>query len=553
VTTNRRRRYVTTLDVMGAARTGADLAGLLDEVLQPFPATDPGVAVGVYVNGALAAHASRGLASVEHQVPVGPRTPFDIASVSKQMTAACALLLAEDGLVDLDADVRELLPELPVAGVTLRSCLHHTAGLHDYMAVNELLGGSLCDMRGEREFLAWLASTTSTEFAPGTDVSYSNTGYVAVAAALSRATSRPFGALMRERVFDPLGMSDTTLHDRVGRVVPALAFSYLRDPEHGLLRVEMPEEQVGDGAVLTTLVDLAGWHGFLHDGRGLGQVVRERLLAPAVLTDGRTTRYGAGLMLTEVGGHVAVEHSGHMYAYGSHLIAVPDAGIGVTVLANLSGTDATAMAHEVVRAAMGQTRSLPPVPRTADEVEAGTWWATETNHLLQLQRLGPGSLLLKGHGPEPVGLVDDGTGAFVSTFRGLRLTTSATGTRLRDRLGRVLHLERVVPGPLASGTLDGCYRSGALGTVRIRLTNGAALVLIGRAEPVRLRHAGRAGCDEVFVGDATDVRLRQHVADGTVTIASESTVLSRLPRVEQQPPERVPRRRVLRTTGAPWA
>ena len=100
-----------------------ELAGLI----APY-VTDggPGHAVGVYQDGALVAQAAAGCAVIEHDVPVGAGTIFDIASASKQFTAACLLMLQRDGTLSLDEDVRRHLPELllPVP-VTLRQCLSH--------------------------------------------------------------------------------------------------------------------------------------------------------------------------------------------------------------------------------------------------------------------------------------------------------------------------------------------------------------------------------------------------------------------------------------------
>ena len=101
----------------------------------------PGHAVGVYRGGALVAHAAAGCAVIEHDIPIGADTIFDIASASKQFTAACLLLLQRDGMLSLDEDLRRHLPELllPVP-VTLRQCLSHTSGLREYYSLCELAG-----------------------------------------------------------------------------------------------------------------------------------------------------------------------------------------------------------------------------------------------------------------------------------------------------------------------------------------------------------------------------------------------------------------------------
>jgi CubicO group peptidase (beta-lactamase class C family) len=84
------------------------------------------------------------------------------------MTAACAVMLALDGRLDLDSDVRDLVPELAVGvPVTVRQCLDHTAGLCDYLISAQLTGTSFGNLAGEREFLTALRGMTSTAFPPG--------------------------------------------------------------------------------------------------------------------------------------------------------------------------------------------------------------------------------------------------------------------------------------------------------------------------------------------------------------------------------------------------
>src|SRR5215470_10204780 len=115
-----------------------DIADLLGSVAV---ADGPGVAAGVYHNGDLAAWGAAGLAAIEHGVPIDANTMFDIGSASKHMTTTCLLLLAREGRLALDVDVRDLLPELCLTvPVSLRQCLSHTAGLRDYMGLMDIAG-----------------------------------------------------------------------------------------------------------------------------------------------------------------------------------------------------------------------------------------------------------------------------------------------------------------------------------------------------------------------------------------------------------------------------
>lgn len=106
--------------------------------------------MGVYRDGTLAWARGYGLASVEHGVPIGPRTVFDLGSTSKQFTAALVLLLVQDGAVGLDDPVRRHLPELPAWGdtVTVRQLLHHTAGVRDYLTLFRLAGVATENLAG---------------------------------------------------------------------------------------------------------------------------------------------------------------------------------------------------------------------------------------------------------------------------------------------------------------------------------------------------------------------------------------------------------------------
>src|SRR5262245_19729141 len=114
------------------------LRGLLTSYVRD---DEPGVALGLYRDGELVVDACAGLAVVEHAVPIGPDTAFDIASASKHFTATCVLLLERDGRLSLDADIRTYLPELALREtVTLRQSLTHTGGLREYY--------SLCGMSG---------------------------------------------------------------------------------------------------------------------------------------------------------------------------------------------------------------------------------------------------------------------------------------------------------------------------------------------------------------------------------------------------------------------
>ena len=359
----------------GIALDGNGLPHGLGELLGSLAADDePGFAVGIYSSGGLAGVATAGCAIPEHGVPVTERTVFEIASVSKHITAACMLLLAGDGVIDLDDDIRGKLPELALGqAVTLRQCLTHTAGLRDYLSLCDVAGIPLAGI-GEDRAMDLISGQHDLDFTPGSAFSYSNSGYVLAAALVRRTTGMSLAAFASERVFGPLGMTATAFRDDVGVPVPRLAGGYLAVPAGpvpastvpaspvpastvlastaatGFRRADVTENVVGDGGCVTSLRDLAAWHAFMTKGAVLGTDVRDGLLAGAVLGAGPASGYALGLAGIEIGGEAAWWHSGSWAGYRSAVIYVPGLCAGVSVLANRNDRYASYIAAAAVTA-----------------------------------------------------------------------------------------------------------------------------------------------------------------------------------------------------------
>jgi CubicO group peptidase (beta-lactamase class C family) len=339
-----------------------ELADLIDRYDR---AGAPGHVIGVYSGGELIAHASSGLAVLEHDVPIGPDTAFDIASSSKQFTATCLVLLDRDGLLSLDDDVRTHLPELSLqAPVTLRQCLSHTGGLREYLSLLELAGVPSAGMH-EAKVLPMLAGQRELNFPPGTGWSYSNTGFVLAAATVRRVTGASLAEFAAARLFGPLGMPANRFRDDLAVPVRGIATGYSPAAGGGWRRVDLLEETVGDGALVTTVADLAGWQRFMLTGAVLGTDIRDALLSAAVLTDGRRLPYALGLEIAMIGPHRFYLHSGFISGFRSALGFLPDQGLGIAVLANRDDTFPAEIAARVAERLTG-------VPAPAHAPRLGT-------------------------------------------------------------------------------------------------------------------------------------------------------------------------------------
>lgn len=328
----------------------------LEHVVSGVDPGGPGLAVGVYADGRLLRWAARGVSTVEFGVPIDARTRFDIASISKQFTAACVLLLAGEGKLSLTDDVRSHLPELRLeTPVTLSRCLRHTGGLPEWYGLQALTGLPLPALDEER-LMALLSGVRRTGFEPGTAFSYSNTGYVLAAAVVRRVSGLSLAAFARERLFGPLGMDDTVFRDDAAVPLPRMAYGYDRDGR----RADTQESVVGDGGVVTSVSDLAPWFGFLADGRVLGADLREALLATAPLADGTASPYAHGIYHLSVGELAGYGHAGGMHGYVGNLLYLPGPGLGVAVLTNHSGLDPVGLSTRLARELTGQDPRTSP-------------------------------------------------------------------------------------------------------------------------------------------------------------------------------------------------
>jgi CubicO group peptidase (beta-lactamase class C family) len=402
----------------------------------------PGHAAGVYRGGTLVAHAAAGCAVIEHDVPIDAGTIFDIASASKQFTAACLLLLQRDGVLSLDDDVRRHLPELllPVP-VTLRQCLSHTGGLREYYSLCELAGVPVAGM-DEARLMRLLAGQTGLNFPPGTGWSYSNSGFVLAAAALRRVSGRSLAEFAAERLFGPLGMRVTRFRDDLTMPVPALATGYAPGPDGSWRRADITEEVVGDGGVVTSVHDLAGWQRFMLTGAVLGADIRDGLLEPAVLADGRGLPYALGLEITNVGGRRVYLHSGHIDGFRSALAYLIDSGMGVAVLANRDDTFPAEIAVRIAERLAGVAAPVPPArlgeraALAAQPAVTGLWYSPELDTHLAIGADGDGTVThVEGGATYRYAAMSDGSWRGLGGVSSIRLRLADGELRLEEIVG----------------------------------------------------------------------------------------------------------------------
>lgn len=342
----------------------------------------PGCAVAVIRDGKLVYRRGFGMADLEHDAPILPTTPFHVASMSKQFTAFAIHLLAQDGKLSLDDDIRTYLPELHDFGqtITIRHLLHHTSGLRDQWGLLGLAGWRLDDVITEDDIVGLLARQKALNFAPGKEELYSNTGYTLLGLIVKRVSGKPLPVFTQERIFAPLGMTHTRFHDTYGTLVPGRALSYDTLPQGGYQYVALSYSNVGATSLFTTVDDLALWDQNFYDGKVGGKALLAAMQARGELSSGKTINYASGLLLGAYRGLQTVEHGGADAGYRSNLLRFPEQHLSVVILANAGDFNPGQLSRKV--ADIYLDKQMQPAPAdTAKPAKALTEVAVDPGHL----------------------------------------------------------------------------------------------------------------------------------------------------------------------------
>ncbi len=482
----------------------------LDAVFGRWSGDGPGCTIGVEQPGAPPITRSWGLAELEHRVPATPDTVYEAGSVSKQFTAAAVLLLADDGLLSLDDDVRRWLPELPDYGrtITIRHMLNHTSGLRDWGAVVALEGWP----RGSRameqsQVLEVVARQRALNFEPGSEWLYSNSGYNLAAIIVARVSGQSFADFTRDRLFAPLGMTKTRWRDDYTAVVAgrAEAYALAADGYHEAMPFENAH---GNGGLLTTVGDLLIWNRALTEGR---LNLSDRLAQPGAAA-GRLTHYGLGLERGVHAGRTEIAHGGATGGYRSWLARYPEQGMSIALLCNTADANPEMLGRQVA----GLFLPAPPVESPyvpTDPAPEGLFASTRTGEPFGLRMTPqgpsviPGARLLTPVGPDIWRL-----GAEELRFEGDDRFVRVTGD------GDTLVYERrqpVAPDPEALAVFAGDYASDeARARWTLRVIDGRLALDQGGRPPLIMAPTYQ----DVFVAPGFVVRFDRNAAGEVTTL-----------------------------------
>ncbi|GAB3163186.1 serine hydrolase [Telluribacter humicola] len=297
----------------------------------------PGAAVGVVHKGKLIFAKGFGEADLETGAPITPETVFHVASVSKQFTAYAIVLLAQQGKLSLDDDIRKYVPEVPDFGktITLRHLLNHTSGLRDQWNLLAMSGRGLDDVITKAHIFNLIKRQKELNSEPGSTFNYCNTGYTLLAETVSRVTKQTFPDWMQQNVFKPLGMNSTLFYDNNERMVKGRAYSFHITPGVGTFsKSPLNYANVGATSLFTTVNDLARWIDNFRATKVGAPATMTQMLEKGRLNKGDTLSYALGLFHSQYKGLSYYGHNGADAGFRSFLTYFPKEDYGFIVLSN---------------------------------------------------------------------------------------------------------------------------------------------------------------------------------------------------------------------------
>lgn len=325
--------------------------------------TSPGCALGVISDGELIYKRGYGMANLDYGIANTSRSVFRIGSTSKQFTAACILLLEQEGKLSLNDDIRKYFPELPDYGAAIRisHLLHHTSGIRDYLTLFFLAGLDSDDhFYTDDDVLRMIFRQKTLNFDPGTEYLYCNSGYFLLGQIVRKVTGKSMRVYAHERIFRPLGMDDTHFHDDHKEIVRNRAYGYA--PKAEGFEVSMTTlDMIGDGGVFTTVENLLKWDRNFYEPKVGGPAFIEKMTAIGRFNDGREVVvdpgeglfYASGLMVGTYGGLPTVSHGGSFVGYRAEMLRFPEQRLTVICLANLASFRPEELCRKVAEVYLG--------------------------------------------------------------------------------------------------------------------------------------------------------------------------------------------------------
>lgn len=303
----------------------------IEALMHRYTGDVPGASLLVVRDGKPVVRRGFGYADLDKRIKAAPETSYRLASVTKQFTAACILLLKQDGKLRLEDPVRKYLPELPASDdkITVYHLLTHTGGLIDY---EDLVPAERTAQLDDADVLTMIAAQHRLYFEPGSAFRYSNGGYVLLGLIVQRVSGMDLADFMKQRIFRPLGMDHTLMYEHGhGPEVSYRAYGYSRvDGKWTKTDQSVTSATRGDGGIYSSVDDLAKWDAALYSDRLLSEDSRRAAFAAHDPSGDPDVGYGFGWRISDD----TVWHSGESVGFRNVIVRWPARHLSVIILSN---------------------------------------------------------------------------------------------------------------------------------------------------------------------------------------------------------------------------
>ncbi len=343
-------KYRLLLEEITAAATTKE--GRVDQLMSlslPRMEKAPGAAVAIVRDGKVLFSKGYGYANLEYDIKNTPTTIFHVASVSKQFTGFAIALLADQGKVSMEDDIRRYIPEIHDFGevITLNQLVHHTSGLRDQWSLLALAGWRLDDVITKEQVLRLVSKQTDLNFKPGEEMLYCNTGFTLLAEVVSRVTGQSFAEWTKSNIFEPLGMKHTLFYDDHEKIVEGRAYSYYLNADGKIKKSVLSYANAGATSLFTTVEDLSLWAMNFEEVKVGNDHVMAMMDQRYILNNGDTTGYGFGQNVGKYKGLVNKRHGGADAGYRTFINRFPDQKFSVIVFSNLASFNPGNIAYQI--------------------------------------------------------------------------------------------------------------------------------------------------------------------------------------------------------------
>ncbi|MQA39343.1 serine hydrolase [Rugamonas sp. FT29W] len=312
----------------------------------------PGLSIGYSMDGKTWAR-GYGYADIENKTPATALSSYRMASVTKPMTAAAVLRLAEQGKLDLDAEIQSYVPYFPrkASVVTVRQLLGHLGGIDAYR--NSALEQHFKQHMDTRQSIA-VFSQFDLIAAPGARYRYTSYGYNLLGAAIEGATGDSYGEHMQRSVWGPLGMVDTRLDDPLALIPRRVRGYQLQDGQLRHAEFIDISSRFAAGGTRATVLDMLRFGGGVSQGKLLSPASMAMMFEPMTTAGGDFTGYGMGWETGVTPGRFGIAHDGIQPETSTYLFCFPSRKLTIAVAANLQRVETRLLVQRLFEQLTGE-------------------------------------------------------------------------------------------------------------------------------------------------------------------------------------------------------